>query len=443
MKSFKRALGLLAGGATAVGFYACSAKSTDPNDQGNPFQNGGGFANGSSWDASLGGGFANAPNGGGGSFGGGIVFGGQNGSGGSSRTTIDGCPVVHQKPEQVVVYKDATVTDTVYQSKPVALLIMQDRSSSMVGITGDPNSWPNSTAAITAFVNDPKTAGIDIALAAFPPITITGDPLQQGDCSAGSDCGTLVVPWGPLPQNGPAMIQGYNTASPNMNCPIVCLTPTECALRGMINDCLQYQQTHAEQCVAILVTDGSPTTCDTNTTNLVAIVADGHSKGITTYTLGLPGSNQGFLDQLAVAGGTGQSINVGGGAQDFINALNNIRQTIAVTTTTQVTTSTVLATPLPCLWTIPPVPAGTSFEKDKVNVQYTAPNSTTATDFGRVNDVGQCANVPPGQGAWYYDDNTNPTKLLACPSTCDGQLKNSAGASVDVLFGCDSHFIFH
>jgi hypothetical protein len=212
----------------------------------------------------------------------------------------------------------------------------------------------------------------------------------------------------------------------------------------MINNCLQYQQAHAEQCVAILVTDGAPTTCDTNHANLVAIVADGHNKGITTYTLGLPGSDLAFLNELSNAGGTGQAIDLtSGNAQTFIDALNNIRQTVAVTTTTQVTSTRTIATPLPCLWTIPPTPAGTTFEKDKVNVQYTAPGAATATDFGRVNSVAECASVPPGQGAWYYDNNDNPTKVLACPSTCDNQLKNSAGASVDILFGCDSHFIFH
>src|SRR5262245_22485920 len=128
MKTIKKALGLLAGGAVAVGFYACSAKSGDPNDQGNPFQSGGRFANGTGRDSSVG--FANAPNAGG-SFGGGVVFGNSGGNAGSGRT-VDGCPVVHQRPEQIIVYKDATVTDTIYHSKPVALFIMQDRSGSMV-----------------------------------------------------------------------------------------------------------------------------------------------------------------------------------------------------------------------------------------------------------------------------------------------------------------------
>jgi hypothetical protein len=174
----------------------------------------------------------------------------------------------------------------------------------------------------------------------------------------------------------------------------------------------------------------------------VQIVTDGHAKGVTTYTLGLPGSDLNSLNALAQAGGTNAAIDVSGGANAFIAALNNIRQTVAVTTTTQVTTSTTVATPLPCLWNIPKVPDGTTFDKNKVNVQYTAPGAQAATDFGRVNDVGQCAGVPPSQGAWYYDNNDNPTKVLACPNTCDNQLKNAPGASVDILFGCDSHFIF-
>jgi hypothetical protein len=428
--------------AVGLAFYACSAKSGSTDENG-LFANNAGFGNGSGWDSSLGGGnFGAVPNTGTGSSG--VVFGNTGGASGG-RNDPDACPAIRQKPETVTIYKDATVTDTVYTSKPVALFIMQDRSSSMVGVTGDPNSWPNSTTAITAFVNDPKTAGIDIALGVFPPMTVTGDPIQQGDCAAGSDCGTLVVPWGPLPANGPAMIQGYNTANPGAGgaCPlIVCLTPTECALRGMINNCLTYQQSHAEQCVAILVTDGAPTTCDVNHPNLVAIVADGHSKGITTYTLGLPGADIAFLNELSNAGGTGQAIDLTqGNAQTFIDALNNIRQTVAVTTSTTVTTSTVISSPLPCAWSIPDVPGGTTFDKDKVNVQFTPPGATVPVDFFRAGSLAECGTTT--QDAWYYDDPTHPTKVLACPNTCNGTLHNAAGAEVAVLFGCDSKLIIH
>jgi hypothetical protein len=211
----------------------------------------------------------------------------------------------------------------------------------------------------------------------------------------------------------------------------------------MINNCLQFmaQSQTGEQCVAILVTDDAPTTCDTTQSDLVTIVADGHSKGVTTYTLGLPGADLNFLNQLSQAGGTNQTIDIStGGSQAFIDALNNIRQTVAVTTTSQVTTSTVVSTPLPCEWKIPPVAPPATFDKSKVNVQFVPPGAP-AVDFGNVPNAAACASVT--QDAWYYDNNDNPTKVIACPNACSGTLHNSPGAEVDIIFGCATVIIFH
>src|SRR5262249_11781416 len=147
--------------------------------------------------------------------------------------------------------------------------------------------------------------------------------------------------------------------------------------------------------------------------------------------------NVGFLTQLAQAGGTTQAIDLtSGNAQTFIDALNNIRQTVAVTTTTQVQTTTTISTPLPCEWNIPDPPPGSTFDKNKVNVQFVPPGGAAAVDFGNVANAGECATA--GRDAWYYDNNDAPTKVLACPNTCSSTLKNSAGAEVDVLFGCDT-----
>src|SRR5438034_977923 len=134
-----------ASGLMLAGLHACSASSGAAQD--GPLGNGG-QANGSSIDGGFG---AN-----------GLQFGG-NGAGpffgnggGSNKALQDGaCPVVKERPE------------TVTKSTPVALFIMQDRSGSMV--TGFPPpacscSWDNATTAVTAFVNDPATAGIDIGM---------------------------------------------------------------------------------------------------------------------------------------------------------------------------------------------------------------------------------------------------------------------------------------
>jgi len=360
------------------------------------------------------------------------------------------CTAISQAPEQIVVYKDASVTDVVTDvvtdtitttsvtATPVAVFIMQDRSGSM--ITGFPPpasamSWDNSTAAITAFVNDPASAGIDIGLGTFP-----AGAANTADCSAGSDCGNPVVPIAPLPGNASAMIQAMQKQRPTSG---FALTPTECGLRGMVNECLTYQATHGETCVGILVTDGTPTQCDTNENDLVRVIADGKAKGVATYTLGLPGADLSVLNQYAVAGGTTAAIDVSAGADAFINALQSIRKQVVVTeshtttshvshpVTTVVSTPMVISKALDCQWKIPPPPAGQTLDPSKVNLQMTNA-AGVATRYGHVASVADCARAVDG---WYYDNPSNPTQVLVCPNTCE-TLKAAVGARVDLLFGC-------
>jgi hypothetical protein len=345
------------------------------------------------------------------------------------RSHDSSCGAVAEVPEQITVYKEASVTDTTYTYTPVALFIMQDRSGSMV--TGfpppaSPMSWDNSTAAITAFVNDPMSKGVDVGLGTFP-----AGAANTADCSMGSDCGTPVVPIAPLPGNAQNMISAMNAQKPNSP---LALTPTECGLRGMINQCLTFHSNSpaGEKCVAVLVTDGVPDQCDTTQSDLVQIITDGHSKGIDTYTLGLPGADLNVLNQYAMAGGTGMAIDVSGGAQAFIAALNSIRAKVAHTDKHTVVTSHVIQTPLKCEWKIPPQQMGAPpLDPEKVNLQYTPPNAQPV-QFGHVPGASMC---PPTANAWYFDDEKTPTQIFLCPNTC-AAVDNVMGARIDILLHC-------
>ncbi|HVW27179.1 MAG TPA: vWA domain-containing protein [Polyangiaceae bacterium] len=318
-----------------------------------------------------------------------------------------GCPAIRQKPEQVVMYK------------PVALFIMQDRTGSMV--SGFPSgcacSWSNSTMALSAFVNDPMSAGLDVGLSFF-------GGTDKTSCD-GMDCSQANVPIEPIAMAAQPIIQAMNSNTPNP----ANITPLECGLRGMINACLLYASNSpiGEPCVDVLVTDGNtmdPTPCDGTVSDLVQIVADGHSKGVNTYTLGLQGSDPNFLDQIAQAGGTMAHIDASGGVQQFVAALNSIRESITI------------KMPLPCTWKIPPPPTGTTFDPNKVNVQYTPPGAATGQPFGHVSSQADCARA--NGDAWYYDNSTDPsmaTQVIACDDTCNGTLHNAVG-EVDVVFGC-------
>jgi hypothetical protein len=84
---------------------------------------------------------------------------------------------------------------------------------------------------------------------------------------------------------------------------------------------------------------------------------------------------------------------------------------------------------LACEFVMPTASGGAAVDPNNVSMQYTPPGGTAA-GVSRVNDASQCA----GDG-WYYDDNTNPTKLLLCPTTCT-TVQSSVGGKVDILVGC-------
>ena len=105
--------------------------------------------------------------------------------------------------------------------------------------------------------------------------------------------------------------------------------------------------------------------------------------------------------------------------QDFAPVFNAV--------TAAVTQSTKLA----CEWEIPEPPDGGVVDPNLVNVEYTAGGSPPAP-IGYVDSAAGCANVQHG---WYFDDPVSPTKVLACPQTCD-LLQAATDAGINIIFGC-------
>jgi hypothetical protein len=87
-----------------------------------------------------------------------------------------------------------------------------------------------------------------------------------------------------------------------------------------------------------------------------------------------------------------------------------------------------------CEWPLPEPPAGQSLDFTQVNVRYTSP-SGFATGLGKVGSSAECGMFVDG---WFYDDNTKPTKIVACPQTCTAIQAGGAEAKVEALFGCMS-----
>jgi hypothetical protein len=68
-----------------------------------------------------------------------------------------------------------------------------------------------------------------------------------------------------------------------------------------------------------------------------------------------------------------------------------------------------------------------------VNVQYTPSSSGAEETVVHHDNGGACAG---GEG-WHYDNNTAPTRVIACPATCT-RLQADPNAKLDVLFGCQT-----
>ncbi|MFT3770296.1 MAG: hypothetical protein QM820_33125 [Minicystis sp.] len=84
---------------------------------------------------------------------------------------------------------------------------------------------------------------------------------------------------------------------------------------------------------------------------------------------------------------------------------------------------------LACEFAMPTASGGGAVDPNNVAMQYT-PMGGAPVAVPRVNDASQCA----GDG-WYYDNNTAPTKLLLCPTTCT-TVQSAQGGKVDILVGC-------
>jgi hypothetical protein len=88
---------------------------------------------------------------------------------------------------------------------------------------------------------------------------------------------------------------------------------------------------------------------------------------------------------------------------------------------------------LDCQWTIPPPPAGQTFDSTKVNVKFTDSNGMQK-DILYASSQAAC---DPVNGGWYYDNNTNPTIIYACPASCT-EIQAATSGKIDILFGCET-----
>jgi hypothetical protein len=350
------------------------------------------------------------------------------------------------------------------------MLVMYDRSWSM-NECGDGNDspitnntldcptlsrWDLTSAALIKFFQSAEAADLNVALRFFPDDTpgCTGFPAAgmgfpppgmdagapAADAGTGADlncdiptCAMPLVNIAPLladpaPTDAHeaelvAAVASHAPPGPEMPNPNPS-TPTYAALGGAEQWAVTYQMAHPDgQAVVVLVTDGEPYGCDTSTNNIARLAADANTQaGVLTYVVGLTGSSEAGLNQIARSGGTDQAYFVSDGntaTDDLLKTLIAIKG-MALSCDLEVPTND---------------ESGMEINPHLINVNY-ASGTNPATELGYVENLAACGSEP----AWYYDDPNNPTIIHLCPSTCDS-VKADTMATLQILAGCKPHIV--
>ncbi|WP_104977672.1 vWA domain-containing protein [Sorangium cellulosum] len=282
---------------------------------------------------------------------------------------------------------------------PLDMLVLLDRSGSMLG-----SKWSGVTSAISTFVTDAASAGMNVGLTYFPR-GATG----QNDCEHTTYEG-LAVPIAELPLNTQALTASIQDTSPSGG------TPMRPALQGVLFSATAYQDANpSHKVIVVLATDGDPSGCSDNTVASTAELAQRALRynGVRTYVIAVEGSTLSNLDQIAAAGGTTRALDVTADVAAFSAKMAEIR-----------------ASALPCELLLPEPPAGATLDQDRVAVRFTS-GASGPLEIPRAADAADCGAGP----GWYYDSEQVPEKIILCPTSCRA-VQGDAQAKLDVLFGC-------
>jgi von Willebrand factor type A domain len=329
--------------------------------------------------------------------------GGGGGAGGSPAGT--GGDVMFDAGQMDAPINDAgacVATEAQAELIPLDMIILLDRSGSM-SLGG---KWDGSTDALKTFVNDPASAGINVGIVYYP----IDSAAESCDFTLYDD---LVVPVGELPGNAPALVASIDAEDPNG-----ADTPTYGALKGALFNATAYQDANpTHKVIVVFASDGDPNGCGAQDAipEIAALASSAvNYNGVQTYVIAIQGATLANLNQIALAGGTMQAYDVTANVAQFSQKMAEIR-----------------AAALSCEFIIPDPPEAQELDPEKINVSYTPGGQGSPQTLPQATNLADC-----GAGAgWYYDNNTDPTKILLCPASCTTVQADSA-AAIGVLFGC-------
>jgi hypothetical protein len=289
------------------------------------------------------------------------------------------------------------------ERKPLHLFVLLDRSSSMAGA-----KWDDAVNALSAFVADDDSAGIDFALRTMPrPGTPTCDAHAYGDPEVG---------WAALPGAAADVGAFLGGALPDGQ-----TSPFYPALGGALLATIERANANPGDAAAVLVlTDGAPagepSTCggadahDVPTIAQLAANALANDNPVYTFVVGLRNVDLAFANAIADAGGTDEAFPIAGNdpSAALADALDTIRSKA-----------------LSCSYVIPDDVLEGAITITEVNVELTVGGGTST--IPRNDDC-------DGPG-WRYDDPSDPSEIVLCPESCDS-LRSDPESRLEIVLGC-------
>lgn len=341
--------------------------------------------------------------------------------------------------------------------KPVVLLFAFDVSASM----GDGSQpcydrtlkWEPVVAAAKQFFQDPSSTGLSASMTFFPGVNPNGEPnmggfgggdpaLCQGDLYATPDVPVTTLP-------SPAFATALDAVTPAADAAWRLGTPTGPALEGTLTQIEALKAANPNnKYVIVLVTDGAPALCDTQTDsiqNVASIAQRAAMDDIPTYVIGVDnpatmtadagtgmqpvpggGGGGGFGNQCAPLANNLDALAQGGGTEALIIDTGNPSQTAM---DFKAVIDSIRDENLNCEVDIPDPGGNRVFDKDKVNVSFV---DAAMVQHDLVYDQ-TCTNPE----AWRYDNADSPTSIQLCDNTC-ALVQADFMAQLNVAFGCET-----
>lgn len=217
-------------------------------------------------------------------------------------------------------------------------------------------------------------------------------------------------------------------------------TPSAPALQGAIDHAAAWAKAHPDHTVAVLlVTDGLPSECSAHVTaqdpydiaGVAAIASQGLAAdpSIQTFVIGVfaPSDTDAHanLDRIAKAGGSDSAYIV-----NTTTASGNSSTGPDVEQQFLADLEAIRGARLPCEFQVPK-PSSGAFDPKQVNVYFSSGGDSQPLYY--FSDPKDC---DPKTGGWYYDDPSAPTKIIACPASCDEFQAASQGGKVTIKLKC-------